>query len=134
MTFNYLNKHSMNRITKLEFDAIIDNLLVDRFFPENVHIPAFGVRFSIKTYPEFKEDLYKAYYENGEQGLILMLEKVKNNPAINIGYKTTKKIIHDHFAAIGITDEKEKIKYVDDIVKNIESGQKPKIEGMSDES
>jgi len=117
----------MNKLSKQEFDTLIKTFLVDRFFPDYIHIPGLGVRVTLKSYSQFSEDFYKAYYERGEQGIIIFLDSIKNNPAINLAFNRSKKIVYSHLDSIGLTDEKERQKYVSNIIDDVTAGKMPTI-------
>ncbi len=94
----------MNKLTYEEFSSLIKLLLVDRYFPDNCFIPGLGVYMSITPQSELSKtnevkgiegfilDLYRAYVESGEAGIIAFITKLKGNPSINKAFEMTKDI------------------------------------------
>ena len=74
----------MNKLTKEEFIAFTHLFLLDRIFPDNIHIPGFGIRMPYKSFNEMTEDLYKAYYDNGLQGISEFFQQITNRKDIKL--------------------------------------------------
>jgi hypothetical protein len=111
----------MSNLSYPEFFSILKNLLVDAFYPDFVQIPGLGIRMKYSSFVSFSEDLYQSFKDNGEAGLVLFFDKLKNRPDINLAVNNTKKLIYSHLDILGLKDENEKQKYISGIVDSIEN-------------
>lgn len=109
----------MAKLTHPEFNSLLKILLIDAMYPDYVHIPGLGIRMPYRSYVNFSDDLFRAYEESGEEGMVLFLEKLKKNPAINLAVERSKKIIYSHLDTLGINDEQEKQKYMSGVINSI---------------
>lgn len=111
----------MQKLTQLEFISLLKHLLVDALFPDHVHIPGIGIRMTYASFLKFSEDLYKAYFESGESGFVIFMEKLKKRPDINLAVEKTKKLIFSHLDTLGLKNETERQNYVSSIESSIKS-------------
>jgi hypothetical protein len=109
----------MSKLSHPEFNSLLKMLLIDAMYPDYIHIPGLGIRMPYRSYVNFIDDLFRAYDEAGEEGIILFLEKLKKNPVINTAVERSKKIIYSHLDILGIKDENDKQKYVSEVINSV---------------